>query len=106
MQGELLFFKIKEGQEIKKGELAGIIDTSAVSIQRDQIHAQQKLLEAKRLNVHSQIEVQKEQLKNLIREKNRLEKLLADNAATEQQFDDITGKISVTESQIKSIETQ
>ncbi len=106
MQGELLFFNIEEGQKVKKDELVGIIDTTEVFLQKDQLYAQQELLKAKRLNVISQIDVQKEQVKNLVREKKRLEKLLSDHAATQQQFDDIVGKIQVAESQIKTTETQ
>ncbi|NJK84993.1 MAG: HlyD family efflux transporter periplasmic adaptor subunit [Bacteroidales bacterium] len=64
------------------------------------------MIHARRENITSQIKVQQEQLKNLEREKNRLDKLVSGNAATQQQLEDIEGKIDVTVSQINSTKTQ
>ena len=43
---------------------------------------------------------------NIIREKNRIEKLLKDSAATRKQYDDINGELDVVERQIIATETQ
>ncbi len=106
VQGELLKFDIEEGDNLEAGKLAGIIDSTSLILQRSQLLAQKKVVSAKKNNVYAQINVQKEQLKNLIREKNRIEKLRAGNAATQKQYDDISGNVDVAESQISSVETQ
>jgi HlyD family secretion protein len=50
--------------------------------------------------------VLEEQIRNLEREKNRVEKLLADDAATPKQLDDLSGQLDVLEQQIKTAREQ
>lgn len=104
--GELIIFDIEEGKQLKEGELVGIIDTTSLVLQKEQIIAQKRVLETKNENIRSQIEVQTEQLKNLEREKSRLEKLFQQEAATEQQYDDMKGKVDVALKQLESVKIQ
>ena len=106
VQGKLLTLNINEGQFIKINELAGIVDTASLSINRERLMAQEKVIKAKSSNILSQISIYEEEIRNLTREKNRLENLIKDNAATRQQLDDITGKINVLELNIESIKRQ
>lgn len=106
MQGRLVTFNIEEGQQVKAGELVGLIDTIQLSLKRDQLFAQRKMSSTKFQNIQSQIQVQEDQKKTILIEKRRLENLMKDNAAPQKQMDDINGKISVIESQIASIKTQ
>jgi HlyD family secretion protein len=82
------------------------VDTIQLSLKREQIIAQRKASAAKIGNIQSQIDVQEETKKTLMVDKDRVEKLIKDNAAPTKQLDDINGKISVVESQIQSIRTQ
>lgn len=104
--GILIDFKITYGQNLKMGDYAGVIDTVQLSLKMQQIMVQQQSIKLKFKNIISQADVYKEQLKALIVEKNRTEKLIADNAVPSRQLDDINGKINVTQSQINSITTQ
>jgi HlyD family secretion protein len=70
------------------------------------LQAQINAVKTKSYNINSQVDVQNEQKNTLLIEKERLEKLLKDGAATQKQMDDINGRIAVIESQIKSIGTQ
>ena len=106
VQGELLILNINEGQLINKDELAAVVDTVSLSINRERLLAQKQVIKAKSRNTLSQINIQEEQIKNLIREKKRLESLIKDNAATQQQLDDINGKLNVLELNIESIKQQ
>jgi HlyD family secretion protein len=106
IQGKLVKFTIEEGQTYKAGDLAGIIDTIQLALKRDQLIAQRKGSATKIANILSQIDVQEEQKRTLMIDKNRTEKLLKDNAAPVKQLDDINGKIKVIDSQIASIKTQ
>lgn len=105
-QGEILSFKVEEGTGLKAGEIVGFIDTTQLSLKEEQLLAQMKGSETKISNVTSQIDVQQEQKRNLLIEKNRIDRLLKDSAATPQQYDDISGKLRITESNIASIKTQ
>ena len=104
--GNLVVFDVEEGMQLKEGELVGIIDTTSLVLQKEQISAQKKVLAARYENIRSQLEVQAEQLKNLEREKSRLEKLFQQGAATEQQYEDVKGKTDVALTQLQSIKTQ
>jgi HlyD family secretion protein len=104
--GKLILLNIAEGQLLKKGYLAGMVDTTMLVIQRKQLNAQSRAISTKLQNIVSQIEVQQQQKKNLMVDKNRVENLLKDGAATQKQLDDINGKLDLIDVQIASIQTQ
>jgi HlyD family secretion protein len=106
IQGKLVKFAIEEGQTYKAGDIAGLIDTIQLALKRDQLIAQRRGSATKIANILSQIDVQEEQKRTLLIDKDRTEKLLKDNAAPVKQLDDINGKIKVIVSQIASIKTQ
>jgi HlyD family secretion protein len=106
VQGELLVLDIKEGQHYEKGELAGIVDTVSFSLKRDQLIAQEKVVRAKSNSILSQLKIQEEEKKNLAREKERIENLASDNAATQKQVDDINGRLNVMNLNIESVKQQ
>ena len=105
-QGVLQEFIIEEGQELKSGTAIGLIDTINLSLKREQLLTSKKAILSRILNINSQINVQEQQKENIIIEKNRLERLLIDGAATQKQMDDVMGSLRLLNSQIKSFETQ
>lgn len=105
-QGKVIEFNIEEGQDLKNGQYLGFIDTIPLSIQREQLIAQKNAIASKKANVAAQIEVQEQQKSILEIEKNRIEQLFHDHAATKQQVDDIKGKYDVLEKQIIATKTQ
>ncbi len=105
-QGKLKTFKIEEGDELVKGEFIGYIDTIPMSIQKEQLQVQKQAVETKLINIRAQIAVQEEQKANLEIEKNRIENLFKDNAATQQQLDEVQGNYSVLIKQIATTKTQ
>ncbi len=104
--GKLLKLDINEGDILKSGSLIGFIDTTDLVLKKEQLIAQRKAISNKSANVFSQIEVQKQQKKNLLIEKTRVENLLKNNAATTKQLDDINGSLDLIDKQIFSIQTQ
>lgn len=106
VQGKLISLNVEEGQIIDSGKITGIIDTVSLWLKLKQIESQKSAVSAKVSNVMSQIAVQEEQKKNLLSEKNRIEKLLKDKAVPEKQLDDINNNINVINKQIEAIRTQ
>ncbi|RLD53490.1 MAG: HlyD family secretion protein [Bacteroidetes bacterium] len=104
--GKLLIFQIEEGQMLEQGFQIGIIDTTDFILKRKQLVAQKSAIASRIDNIQSQIEVQKQQKKNTLVDKARIENMLKDGAATQKQLDDINGKIDLINAQIKSIQTQ
>lgn len=113
--GVLLSYNVKEGTQLKTGDNVGQIDVTIVELQKQQTEASIAALSEKTTApsdqaelVLRQLEVQKSQLAQQLREKNRTENLVKSDAATRKQLDDINAsidqlkkQIAVTEQQIK-----
>lgn len=104
--GKLVDFNIEEGQSLEKDVTVGNIDADQLSLKRQQLEAQKNTIRTKFKNVFSQINVYREQKRVSQVEKNRIEKLLKDEAATTKQLDDINGNLNVLDKQIAAIESQ
>jgi HlyD family secretion protein len=104
--GKLLFLSIEEGQQLDQGEWIGVVDTTDMVLKRKQLKAQKQAILSNIQNIEAQIEVQEQQKKNLLIDKERVEKMLKDAAATQKQLDDINGAIDVIEKQIASTKTK
>lgn len=106
MPGTLTNFSIDLGDHVKKGELLALVDTTQLSLQIQQMEAQQKAVATKKVNVRAQADVLKEQMKTLKVNQDRIHKMFADKAATQQQVDDVNGKMDILKKQLESLNTQ
>ncbi|MGQ1909805.1 HlyD family secretion protein [Marinifilum sp. RC60d5] len=104
--GKILFLDIQEGDVFTKAEQVGLIDTSQLFFQKEQLQAQRKSIASGVKNILSRIAVYQEQLDILKKDKIRIDKMFADKAATSKQVDDINGNILVVQKQIKSVKTE
>lgn len=104
--GELVEFSVVEGQTLAANERVGLVDTVQLSLRRAQLFAQRQAVASRASSVLAQIAVLQEQKRVAVRERERIERLLADSAATRKQYDDIVGSIAVIDKQIQSVETQ
>ncbi|MCK4630783.1 MAG: HlyD family efflux transporter periplasmic adaptor subunit [Bacteroidales bacterium] len=104
--GILNSFTLNEGDLVKKGEMIGFVDTTRLFLQKKQLYAQIKVINTKYAGIRAEISVMKAEKSNLIREKKRFEKLLADGAATSKQMDDINGKLKVLNMKIDAVGVQ
>ena len=106
VSGRITEFSLEEGQLLEKGTYLGCIDTLALSLQRDVVIAQKRAVLSKSRNINAELEVLNEQKKGLFTEKNRLESLLKDGAATTKQMDDLMNNIRILEKRILATQTQ
>jgi len=104
--GKLLQFDIDEGQTITKNTIIGYIDTVQLNLKKQQLLASKNVISSKSRGVLSQISVLKSQLNTAKISKKRVQNLIAENAGTQKQLDDINGKIDMLNEQIISVETQ
>ena len=105
-QGKVLEFNVEEGREVGPGELLGYIDTVSLSLTRDQLKSSITAVLSNIDNIEAQIVVQQQQMDNLVIDRDRIEKLMKDGAATQKQLDDVVGAIRVIERQIDMLDTQ
>jgi len=104
--GKIHYLNVEEGSQPDSGIVVALIDTTDLYLKKLQLQSQKKAVSVKRSNIESQIAVQQQQKANLLVERNRVTKLIADKAATQKQLDDINGAIDLVDKQVASIQTQ
>ena len=104
--GKIEFLNLEEGDILEPQIQVGLIDTTQLYFNKQQLIASKSTVFSKSKNVLSQRNVLQEQLKTTLIEKNRIQNMFAENAATKRQVDEIIGKVNVLMEQIKSVETQ
>ncbi len=103
--GKISGLTITEGSAVQKGQFLALIDTVQLHIQKSQVQAAVGAISSKTQDVQVQINVLQERKSNLLREKKRIESLLADGAATQKQLDDMNGEIEVVDKSILATRT-
>jgi len=104
--GKIDFLKLEEGDVLEPQMQIGLIDTTQLYFSKQQLIASKNTISSKSENVMSQKRVLQEQLKTTLIEKNRIQNMYSENAATKRQVDEIDGKVKVIQEQIKSVGTQ
>lgn len=104
--GEILSLNVEEGQNVKCNEMLGLIDTLQLSLHDQQLAANQSAADSKRLDANRQVASIRQQISNLQKEKKRFSDLLAANAATQKQVDDIGYQIEILQRQLAATQEQ
>lgn len=111
--GLLQTFSLEEGQELKAGQEIGLVDTFPLYLKKKQLLAQIKSIGTRSPNIDlqtgffdEQTIVVNTQLANLKKEQQRLESLVAANAAPKKQLDDLNSKYIEVEKQLEVIKRQ
>ncbi|MFM2367986.1 MAG: hypothetical protein RL619_282 [Bacteroidota bacterium] len=104
--GKIDFLKLEEGDILEPNTQVGLIDTTQLYFNKQQLIASKNTVFSKSKNVLSQTNILREQLKTTLIEQKRIQNMFAENAATKRQVDEIIGKVNVLNEQIKSVETQ
>ncbi|HEY5461970.1 MAG TPA: HlyD family efflux transporter periplasmic adaptor subunit [Hanamia sp.] len=107
VSGQIEALTIREGSVLAKDSIVGYIDSVPLELQKAHAEATLNALEEKTVNVvpqikllNDQISVLKVQLNDAIHEKERTERLIKADAATQKQLDDINTQIAVYQKQI------
>ena len=104
--GKIEYLKLEEGDILEPKNQVGLIDTTQLHFNKQQLITSKSTVYSKSANVLSQVKVLQEQLKTTLIEKKRIQNMFAENATTKRQVDEIEGKVSVIQEQIKSVQTQ
>ncbi|MCK9422255.1 MAG: efflux RND transporter periplasmic adaptor subunit [Bacteroidales bacterium] len=104
--GQILKFDVEEGQVLDSGLMVGVVDTTDLWLKRKQSVETRDATASRKDDVASQIAVQEQNRENILIEKNRVERLLKDGAATQKQMDDINASFNLIEKQIASLKIQ
>jgi len=104
--GRILMTAFNEGEKVTQGAIMAITDTANLVLQRNLLLAQKESVEAQKAGLYAQISVSDQQIVNIRKDQVRIQKMLAEGAATPKQMDDIDGQIALTGKQKKAISAQ
>ena len=105
-QGQIIQFDLDEGSVLEKDQRIGLIDTIDLHLQLEQLIQTRAAVATRIPTINAQIDVQKQLKANLMVDKERVDNLYKDGAATKKQLDDINGSLDLIDVQIKSLEVQ
>lgn len=105
VSGKLLSFSVREGAEVRAGEVLGQVDSVSLYLTRLQLEQEIAALESSRPDTAAQLDVMRIQLENARHELDRLSRLLESDAATQKQYDDTEASVTVLEKQLISTES-
>lgn len=98
--GQLNAFSIDKGMNLKAGQQVGFIDSSIFSLQKEQIRAKINSLNSKIAEAKAGIKVLQSKHANLQKDKERVDKLLLKEAATQREADHLATEVQITGDQI------
>lgn len=102
--GKLESFQLTEGDQLAKGQYVGYVDSIQLYLKKRQLIATNKAIQVKRPDISVQVSSIKEQIAKAEFEKRRIQRLLADNAATQKQLDDANSQIEVLKKSLNAQE--
>ncbi len=102
--GELLQFNCTEGDQLKPGQVIGLVDTTLLSIKKQQVLENIASMRAKISSAKITLQAQKKQVDFQRKEKNRLIDLYQKDATTEQQKDKMAIEYDVSLLKLKALE--
>lgn len=104
--GKIIKCFIHEGDELKPGDTAFMIDNTTLLLQKQTLLQQKNAVSSGFSSIIAQSDVLRKQKDVLDRERQRVIRLLKDSAVSQKQYDDITGQADVLGTQIRQVETQ
>lgn len=104
--GKLLGYHIEEGDMLEKEQSVGVIDTTRLVLQEQELKATLESIRSKIANINAEVEVRKEELALAETNLKRTKAMREDQAATDQQLDDVRSKVQTIRKQIDALQTQ
>ena len=100
--GKILMLDVNEGDSVSAGQMIALIDTAQLHFQKEQLLFQRSASNVSRPDISLQLASLRRELDKQIYERDRVQRLLADGAATTKQLDDINSAIRVLEGRISA----
>jgi HlyD family secretion protein len=104
--GRIIQFDPSEGEQIDKGSVIALIDTTLLNLQKGEIAAGMLSVRTRISSINAQNDILNQQIENINVNIGRIGKMLKDDAATQKQMDDLTGQVAVLQKQISANNTQ
>jgi HlyD family secretion protein len=103
--GKIMQLDIQEGMQVESAQLLGYVDSVQLFLKKKQMEASLKAVLSRRPESAKQVASLEEQITAAKREKQRIQNLLAANAANQKQLDDISSQVLVLEKQLVALKS-
>jgi HlyD family secretion protein len=100
--GKIRAFNVQEGDLLTQNQIVGLIDSTQLHLKKQQMEATKITVESSRPDIAAQIEATEREIAKQESEKQRLQKLLEGDVATQKQMDDIESLILVLKARLRS----
>lgn len=104
--GRILEFIPREGSNVEKGMMIALIDTTMLHLQKKEAMSTISSITTRLNSISAQNRILETQIANLGVNIKRIENMLKEDAATQKQYDDLTGQVDVLRTQIEANNTQ
>lgn len=103
--GQLLQFSVQEGDSLASGMPVGLVDTTTLHLQREELSARMAALQSQLPQTAVQLQVLQSQVAHARHERDRTSRLLAAQAATPKQLDDMNASLALLNRQYKALQS-
>lgn len=100
--GKIVAFNVEEGDTLTAGQTIGHIDTTQLYLVKLQLQKNASSIRSNRPDMQKQVAATQKQIEKQKFERERIKRLLADNAATQKQLDDIESSIAILQKQLEA----
>ena len=100
--GKIVAFNVEEGDTLTAGQTIGHIDTTQLYLAKLQLQKNASSIRSNRPDMQKQVAATQKQIEKQKFERERIKRLLADNAATQKQLDDIESSIAILQKQLEA----
>lgn len=104
--GILLAFRAREGQRLPGGEIAAIVDTTQLALERSELRARRRAAQSRIENVLAQLDVMAERRRIALRERTRFENLFENDAAPRRQLEEVEDQVLVLDREMAAVRSQ
>ena len=98
--GRILSLNVREGDVLNAGQMVGAVDSVQTALQIRELEQRRDGARSRLIDIDRQQAPQKDQLASLENDFRRYSSLLANNAATQKQVDDLRSQIDILKSQM------
>ena len=98
--GALLTLNVNEGDNVRKGQEVGLVDTTQIWLKIQQLGATKQVYQSQKPDMEKQIAATRQQLAKAQTEQRRYQELVADGAAPSKMLDDATSQVQVLQRQL------
>lgn len=104
--GKLIRYDVDEGLRFEKGQVAAVVDTTQLTLERRQLRAQLQALFAEKPSVAAEASVFRQQRRNIQRDLDRYTRLVSEGAVPSRTLESVQDQARVIDRQIQSVDSR